>query len=340
MNWRRWIRPGLAATFLVAVIAVFLRHGAVERELADAISVRLAADGQSWATAEVAARDVTIRGTAPSVESQQQAVKSAETVSGVRRVADGSDLLPIVSPYVWSARRDGPVVVLSGAIPSEGVRASVLAAARRALPEGEIQDAMVLARGAPPSFNPATAFALTRLADLGTGQVRLTDGTLSISGTALDAAAFARGPGELAAALPPAVTLGPVAILPARADPFVWSANYDGETVTMFGFVPNEIVHQTLIATLKATLPGIPIVDSAVIASGEPPRFAEAASFAVAALERLSEGGVTLDGLNLDVAGAAKSVDDYEALLASIAAPQPEGMKVVAAAVAPAPVSP
>jgi outer membrane protein OmpA-like peptidoglycan-associated protein/osmotically-inducible protein OsmY len=340
MNWRRWIRPGLAATFLVAVIAVFVRHGAIEHTLADAVTAQLAADGQGWAAPQVSARDVTIRGTAPSVESQQQAVKSAAAVAGVRHVADGSDLLPILAPYVWSAQRDGRAVVLTGAVPSEGVRAAVLAAARRALPEGEIQDAMTLARGAPASFGNGTAFALTRLADLGVGQVTLTDGTLSISGTALNAAAFAKARGELAAALPATVTLGPVAILPARADPFVWSANYDGKSVTMFGFVPNEIVHQTLLATLKATLPGVPVVDSAVIASGDPPRFAEAATFAVGALERLSQGGVTLDGLNLDVAGAAKSVDDYEALLASITAPLPDGMSVVAAAVAPAAVSP
>jgi OOP family OmpA-OmpF porin len=49
---------------------------------------------------------------------------------------------------------------------------------------------------------------------------------------------------------------------------------------------------------------------------------------------------VTLDGLKLDVAGEAKSVDDYEAILTSLGGTLPEGMRVVASEVAPASVSP
>ena len=160
MNWLRWIRPGLIATLLVAIIAIVARSGTIQQDLAARVVAQLAADGQGWASVEVSARDVTVLGTAPSTDAQELAVRSARRVAGVRSVADGSGLLPIASPYIWSARREDRSVILSGSVPSDGARAALLAAARRALPEGEIRDAMALARGAPASFSSATAPSL------------------------------------------------------------------------------------------------------------------------------------------------------------------------------------
>src|SRR5207244_8222342 len=111
-------------------------------------------------------------------------------VSGVGAVGDATELLPIASPYVWSARRAGQLVTLSGTVPSESMRNSVLANARRALPTAEIRDEMKLARGAATGFNAGTAFALSRLANLGDGTVTLTDAMLSVSGVAANRQAY------------------------------------------------------------------------------------------------------------------------------------------------------
>ncbi len=129
-------------------MALVVRDGSVERDIGARVTAELAADGLGWASVDVSARDVTIHGMAPSIEAQQQAAQVTAEVNGVRGVANASDLLPIVSPYVWSAKRDGRAVTLSGAVPSEGSRAALLAAARRALPDAEIRDAMALGRGA------------------------------------------------------------------------------------------------------------------------------------------------------------------------------------------------
>ncbi len=340
MNWQRWIRPGLVTTILVAVIAVMVRSGSIGRDLASAVNADLAAKGQAWAIADASARDITIKGTAPTPESQQAAIRLAQAVRGVHSVTDRTSLLPIASPYVWNARRAGRKVTLAGSVPSEGFRASLLAAARRALPQAEIVDQMVPARGAPGGFNPAVAFALLRLADLSEGNITLTNSTFIVQGVARDATAYAAALKAIQTQVPPTIQMGPVDIQPARADPFVWSANFDGSSVVIAGFVPNDVVRESLIATVKATLPGVPVDDRAAIASGDPPGFAEAAAFAVTTLDRLSRGGVTLDGLKLDVAGEAKSVDDYEAVLASLGGSLPEGMRVVDTEITPATVSP
>ncbi len=340
MNWQRWIRPGLVTTILVALIAVIVRSGSIGRDLAGEVNASLASKGQAWATADASARDITIKGTAPTPESQQAAVRLAKAVAGVHSVTDRTSLLPIASPYVWNARRAGRKVTLVGSVPSEGFRASLLAAARRALPQAEIVDRMVPARGAPDAFNQAVAFALAGLAELSQGNITLTDSTLVVQGVARDAGAYAAALKAIHSDVPPAIEMGPVDIQPARADPFVWTANFDGSSVVIAGFVPNDVVRESLVATVKATLPGVSVDDRAAVASGDPPGFADAAAFAIAALDRLRHGGVTLDGLKLDVAGQAKSVDDYEAVVASLGGTLPTGMQVVDTEIQPATVSP
>ena len=108
----------------------------------------------------------------------------------------------------------------------------MLAGARQSLPDAEILDEMKLARGASSAFNAATAFAFERLADLSEGLATITDSTLSVKGTALTPEAYDRARRAFREELPSAVTLGPVDITAARAEPFVWSASYDGEAVT------------------------------------------------------------------------------------------------------------
>jgi outer membrane protein OmpA-like peptidoglycan-associated protein/osmotically-inducible protein OsmY len=340
LKWRRWIRPALGATFLLTAVALFVEVGPVRRDLAERVASQLAADGQGWANVEVSGRSVTIGGTAPSTESQEIATRSAAAVRGVLTVSDRSNLLPLASPFVWTAKKSGPSVSVGGSVPSEAFRVSVLAAARRALPDAEIHDGMTLARGAPAGFGAGTAFALQRLAGLAEGMATMTDGVLAFTGTATDPASYRAAREALAGAMPRGLELGPVDILPARADPFVWSADFDGKAITISGFVPDELVHDALVATARKTLPAAPVLDKTVIASGAPDGFFEAANYALSALTRFSQGGVTLDGLRLDIAGKARSVDDYEAVLGAFAANLPKGVSIVSSALAPASVSP
>jgi outer membrane protein OmpA-like peptidoglycan-associated protein len=325
---------------VLAVLATAIESGEVERDLAARVTGQLVAAGQDWAVVSVSGRGVEIGGVAPSEEAQRLALEAATVVSGTGSISDRSELLAVVSPYVWSGSRLGRMVSLTGYVPSEGARSSLLAAARRSLPEGEIVDEMKPARGAPTAFNAATTFALERLADLSEGLVTITDGTLSVKGVALSPEAYQRSRLAFRDGPPSAVTLGPVDITPARAEPFVWSASYDGEAVTIAGYVPNDVVKEALVATAKVALPSATINDETTIASGEPEGFGEAASFAITALGRLREGGVMLDGLTLDMAGEARSVEDYQAVVDGVGGTLPKGIVLVANEIMPAFVEP
>ncbi len=339
-NWRRWVWPGLATTLVLALVASAVRSGDVERDLAARVTSELVSSGQDWVVVTVSGRGVEIGGVAPSEEAQKLALNAATAVTGAGSISDRSELLAVVSPYVWSASRFGRKVLLAGFVPSEGARNSLLAAARRSFPEGEIVDEMKAARGASTAFNAATTFALERLSDLGEGLVTMTDETLSVKGVASTPEAYDRSRIVFREGPPSAVTLGPVDITPARADPFVWSASFDGTAVTIAGYVPNDVVKEALVATAKAVLPSATVTDETTIASGEPDGFAEAANFAISALGRLREGGVMLDGLTLDMAGEARSVEDYQAVVDGTGTGLPEGLALVANAITPAFVEP
>jgi OOP family OmpA-OmpF porin len=340
LNWRRWIRPGLFVTGLLAVVAVLLQSGAVERDLAARTAERLSTDGVGWATVEVSGRIVTIQGTAPSTEAQAAAVESAEQVGGVSRVADASNLLASVSPYFWSVQKTGAVLTLSGFVPSEGFRTALLAAARRAMPAAEIRDQLQLARGAPPSFNSGTAFILDRLGALGDATVTMTDGTIAVTGVAADPVAFIAARNTFRDGLPAQLSLGPIDILPPRADPFTFSASYDGAAMALIGYAPNEIIEDSLLSAAREALPGATVTDRIEIASGAPEGFADSAAFAITVLTRLKTGEVVLDGPNLKIAGTARTVDDYDALEASAGGKLPRGLRIAAITVEPASVSP
>ena len=89
----------------------------------------------------------------------------------------------MVSPYEWSARRDGQRLVLSGSVPSEGARAELRAAATRAFGNVDVVNQMQVAGGAPsPAFTRVAASALRVLAGLRAGEARIVDQQVAIIG--------------------------------------------------------------------------------------------------------------------------------------------------------------
>ena len=86
-------------------------------------------------------------------------------------------------PYVWSARREGGRVVLSGAAPSELARAGLLAEAAQAFAGAEAIDEMRVVGGAPsPFFADVARTAVRMLARLQSGEARIVDNQIVVIG--------------------------------------------------------------------------------------------------------------------------------------------------------------
>lgn len=105
-------------------------------------------------------------------------------VGGVTSVdASGVNIGAFERPFSWSVRREENRVVLSGAVPSEAARATLMSAATASFPNAEAIDQMRVVGGAPAAaFTDVARHAIIELATLQSGEVRIVDNQIAIIG--------------------------------------------------------------------------------------------------------------------------------------------------------------
>jgi OOP family OmpA-OmpF porin len=94
----------------------------------------------------------------------------------------------IVSPYVFTARKQDGVLALSGYAPNAATHAQLVTLVRKRF-GGEIADEIGVAAGAPPGFDRAADAALRAVTRLRTGAAAISDRRVAIEGAAFTARA-------------------------------------------------------------------------------------------------------------------------------------------------------
>lgn len=328
---RRWFIAAVVISLAIVVLTVTVRGSVLEGELLRSVEAELAADGEDWATVRVEGRDVIVMGTAPAITRQEAALATAAGVFGVAVVRDETNLIPLATPFVWSATLSGDAVSLSGFVPSEDSRAGLARALRTLFVGSPVDDATILARGAPPGFEGAAAFAARVLTNFDQGTVALDGFQLAIEGRAADTPRHERALELIAGPLPEGFTIGRAAIAPPLANPYVWQLVFDGNEGVISGSVPSRALGDRLAAAGLAALPGLTLRSEVQLASGEPPAFEAYVLHALDLARRLATGRVILTGASLDLSGRARTPEEYEALLAVVAGPRPEGLSISSA---------
>lgn len=107
-----------------------------------------------------------------------------------------------LSPYRVSLRRSPEAVAVSGHLPDEETRRRVLAALRQRVYREPVIDRTRLAEGAPPNLAAALEAGAALLTTLATGEVSVTDRTLTLTGDSLYREAAGRMADRVAATLP------------------------------------------------------------------------------------------------------------------------------------------
>ncbi|MEO0635677.1 MAG: OmpA family protein [Pseudomonadota bacterium] len=97
---------------------------------------------------------------------------AASLPSGLE-LASESISLPVASPYVWSARRDGDAVQISGNVPSTDVGQTISDMAEARFSGLDVTSDLQRAGGEPVNFEGAVSVALTTLSRMRTGSVSL-----------------------------------------------------------------------------------------------------------------------------------------------------------------------
>ena len=281
----------------------------------------------------VAGRDVILRGQAYSPERRQTALDRALAAPGVRSVDSQLDLITTVSPYVWWIVRDGGRVTTSGAVPDAAVKADIAADAK-GVGAADVLDRSTYGRGASDELPAAAAYAAKLLANFTRGSAVFTDGTLEVTGTARDAAAY-----EAALALlktpPEGLKLAAVDVTPPVASPFVFTAAAGQGAVALAGGAASAQEKAALAALAAKLFPGAKVDDKLALQSGAPGGEPAAAQWALNALSHLASGKAEIRDTAIVVSGQAKAPGDIEDVNA-LAAKAPGGFKVNSEAIAPA----
>ncbi len=353
-DWRRWIWPGIIATLVLCVLAVFVRQQHIETELS-ALAGAALAPTHSWAAIELDGRDLTLTGLAPSEAAQADAVKIARATYDVRVVNNKTSLIDTVEPYVFSAIKAPQGVTLSGHVPDEAARAEIVAKAQAAMPGFTVTDQLTIARGAPAGFAGLAGFALEQLARLTTGDATLSNTELVLNGVADTAETFAAAQAALAV-LPEGLTIAASAITQPLAEPvpeaaapepapepaapaadavspYTWSATSKDGIVRLEGYAPSADAAAANVA--EAEKLGVTVEDEQQIAPGAPAAYAAATAYGIQSLADLAGGAASLTDSAMAITGDVADLATKLEMEANLPAAAPEGIKLSAALTAP-----
>jgi OOP family OmpA-OmpF porin len=322
---RRWW-PGLVAIAALWLIAVWLRTGPVELDLAGRTSAALQPVPLDKTRLAVRGRDVRLSGEAFSEEGQAQARAAARGVWGVRRLGDGLALVPEAKPFMWSAARQGDKIVLEGVSPLPATRDKLNAAVRQ-LGGAAGADQTAYARGARPRFEEMALLALAQLDKLTQGKVSIADGDVTVTGLAKDRAAR----DAIAAALQKLPDGFRVVENSVKAPPYLFSATRDAAgTLTLAGAVPDDATRQAILGAIKKSFFSGRVVDELKVAAGAPSGFAAAAAALLAQLARLDGGELKMSDGDVELKGSALYERAAEQIRTGIAANLPPGFQAKA----------
>lgn len=292
----KWVIPGIITVLLGTAAVVQFTKTDMEQDLASRSEEALSSAGMHWAKVHFDGRDALLSGVSYSQEQSEAATKIIGALHGVRSVVHTVDIAPIASPYPFSAKISGDEVSLAGGVPDEAARNSLLDIAKPADAELELLSGIENRA----KWLAAAEFALRQLREMDEGQVALSDMTLSMSGRAKSRAAFEKISIAVNAGFPEDVERGDVDITPPLQSPFDWKAEFDGERITMRGYVPNsEAIEQIG----KAVPDGIVMTPDILLASGAPVDFSANAAALTRAFAYVSKGSAEINDDKLAFSG-------------------------------------
>ena len=309
-NWKKWIWPGILAVVLLTALASYFKAEVIERDLSEKASAALSAN-HPWASVELDGRDLTLGGRAPTPQAAEEALQIADNAYDVRIVIDDTNELPKVSPYQLSAVKEEGSVRLTGTVPSDEVRTTVVEAAKAAAPGSSVDDQLTLARGAPEGFEGIATYAIGNLSGLVSGNASVTDAEIKVSGLAKSLDDFDATKLSLAGSVPSGATVTLDNITPPTVTPYKWQADYDGSAVTMSGYAMGADMAKS-ISDAVADASGSNVSGDLRTANGAPEGYVGATGYLSGFFPKFSQGTASIEGNALSVSGLAQNTTDYD----------------------------
>lgn len=192
----------LLAAIALGILAYFCigRHAPIiATDLQQRAGEALSAGNHGFASIEsINGRDVTLTGEAPSEEAKFAAIRDVDRVWGVRTVVDKMSVAAMPAepsapePYLFQAGFADGVLTLTGTVPSEAAHKALMDKAQATFPGVRIDDQLAI-RGPAPNAEWETVLAsgMAQLATFVSGELKIEDTAVSLSGKVKDQAVYA-----------------------------------------------------------------------------------------------------------------------------------------------------
>ena len=286
----KWVAPGVVTVLGGTVAALAMATPAMLENLAEEGKVALHAAGADWAQSTLTGRSFHLTGTTASDAERELAIASLRSVPGVASVDETVTIAPLAAPFRINVSVENGSVSLFGSVPNETMRQGLLGLG--------LADVDLQVRSGQPdeeAWRAALDFALAQAGLVETGYFELSGLTLNAVGRASSEKALGQLQMALAEA-PAALAIGDIDIEPVRVMPYTWRAEFDGERISISGYVPEDRVAERL---RMADVSGLPIATGLSLASGAPEGFAEQSKLLVEQLARLEQGEAEIiDGVS------------------------------------------
>lgn len=295
-----------------------LARGSIDRRqwLTGAVFSVRSLSGLKRGEAELANLNLSIKGEAKT----SAAYREIKTALATRRpagvgLAREDIALPIARPFVWSIKKSGSGIAVSGFAPSDEEREKLGARTKSLFSTMSISDRTDIAAGAPDGWGKAASIALEQLAQLRLGEASIADRELTFSGEAADEQIASAVKKTLKLQVPQNFRIidqirfsKPDIVVPGGG--YVMGIVNEGAALDLVGMMPSEAARAALIDAVKARFPGRQLNDKSQVAPGAPDGWQQCVVAGLASLPRLKKGKSILTDRRLVVSG---ETDDYAA---------------------------
>lgn len=190
---------GLIALALLIFLCVRKHTPVIQEDIQTRTSSALSAAPTDWANVRVDGRHVTLMGAAPTETLRNKAAEMARSVPGVVSIDNQITVAKLMStpesqpgptiiegPYKSLFIKTASGVVLSGFVPDEEHRKTLLQLAEGKFGAENVTDHLTIKSGAPKAWLQAATSALTNLGLFDKGTASLTDTQINLSGKVVD----------------------------------------------------------------------------------------------------------------------------------------------------------
>lgn len=273
-------------------------------------------------------KEVSITGVAPNPTVLDKVKSDIQNLPGGLSLKSADLSVVNVTPYIFSAIKNGPQVILNGNVPSQTARDGLLAKAKS---QGfdDVVDKMKISAGAPAGFEGSSKYAVKMLSHFTDGSALVSDDRIVVDGSAATLESYDAA--DIALKTPPAG----FNIISSNLDlpvvsPYAWRASLKDGVVTASGLMPDADSQAAVKPALDSLALGGPVVDNTRLADGNPEGlvWSDGAVFGTRILRDLKSGTASISDGVLSVYGKAATPASYDAAIASTKGALPAGLVI------------